>query len=320
MRLVHVCLNLEDEGRESVRTGINALPAGHAGQRRYRHLKKALQKRLYTEVVQGRAEENRTEQSRADRLQVKVISRAVDQLHVIFQCTAQTLPDQLIQPLRLIQAAGHGRDTVLATVELLKRENLLTLAVVYALEVASAADGPVHGIGPDAELLFQFLKQVIGAACLPVQLVDKGEYRDVTHRTDPEQLSGLRLNALRRVDDHYGGIGRHQRPVGVLREVLVARGIKDVDAVTVIFKLHHRRGDGNSSLLLQFHPVGYRVPGGGFSLDRTGHLNRSAVEQEFFRQGRFTGIRVRDDGKGSSSVDFFIQSGHISFNAPIAGY
>ena len=33
--------------------------------------------------------------------------------------------------------------------------------------------------------------------------------------------------------------------------------------------------------------------------------NRSAVEQEFFGQGGFTGVGVGDDRKGPAAADFF---------------
>ena len=36
-----------------------------------------------------------------------------------------------------------------------------------------------------------------------------------------------------------------------------------------------------------------------------------AVEQEFFCQGGFTGVRVRDDRKGSAPGDFFFQGCHV---------
>ena len=137
----------------------------------------------------------------------------------------------------------------------LEGKNLLILPIVYALEITPAADGPVHWIGSDAELLLQFLQQVIGASRFAVKFVDKSKNRDMPHGADPEQLSGLRFDAFGRINDHHGGIGRHQRPIGVLRKVLVPRCVKNVNAVPVIFKLHDRRCDGNSSLLFQFHPV-----------------------------------------------------------------
>ena len=73
---------------------------------------------------------------------------------------------------------------------------------------------------------------------------------------DLKQLPGLGLYAFCCVDDHDGGIGGHEGTVGVLGEVLVARCVEDVDAVAVIAELEYGGRDGNTTLLLNLHPVG----------------------------------------------------------------
>ena len=177
------------------------------------------------------------------------------------------------------------------------REHFLLLAVVYALEVHAAADRPVHRICADAELLFKLFEKVVGTACLAVHLVDERENGDVPHGADLEELARLRLDALGRVDDHDGAVRRHERAVGVLREVLVAGGIENVDAVAVVFKLEHGRRDGDAALLFQLHPVGDRMARRRLALYRAGELNRPSVEKELFRQCRFARVRVGDDRK-----------------------
>ena len=110
---------------------------------------------------------------------------------------------------------------------------------------------------------------------------------------------------LAAVNDHDGGIRRHQGAVGVLGEVLVARGIQNVDAEAAVLELHHGGGDGNASLLFDFHPVGHGGPAVLLALDHAGLGNGPAVEQEFFCQGGFTGVGVGDDGEGPAAADFF---------------
>ena len=44
--------------------------------------------------------------------------------------------------------------------------------------------------------------------------------------------------------------------------------------------------------------------------DGTGGMDGPSVEKELFGQRRFTGIRVRDNGKGTSLVYFFRICGH----------
>ena len=75
----------------------------------------------------------------------------------------------------------------------------------------------------------------------------------------------------------------------------MARGVQNIDAVALILELHNRRGDGDTTLLFNFHPVGNGVARILFALDRTGQLNGAAVQKELFRQCRFTGVRVRNN-------------------------
>ena len=122
---------------------------------------------------------------------------------------------------------------------------------------------------------------------------------------DPEELARLGLHALGGVDDHDGGVRRHEGAVGVLGEVLVSRGVQNVDAAAAVLELHDGGGDGNAPLLLNFHPVAGGGPG-PLALDLPGLGNGPAVEEEFFRQGGFARIRVGDDGEGPSSCNFFL--------------
>ena len=137
----------------------------------------------------------------------------------------------------------------------------------------------------------------------------------MTHHTDFKQLSGLCLDTLRCIDNHDGGIGCHQGTVRILREVLVSRGIQNVDAVAVVIELQNGRGNGNTTLFLDLHPVGYGMARSRFSFYRTGEIDRSSVQQEFLSQCGFTGIRVGNDGKGTPSFNFFciIRHSFISF-------
>ena len=96
--------------------------------------------------------------------------------------------------------------------------------------------------------------------------------------------------------------------VGVLGEVLVARGVQNVDAEPLILELHHRGGDGDAALLLDLHPVGGGGPGVFLALDHAGLGDGASVEQELFGEGGFTGVRVTDDSKGAPPVDLsFVQ-------------
>ncbi len=76
---------------------------------------------------------------------------------------------------------------------------------------------------------------------------------------DLKELACLAFDTFCGIQDHYGGICRHQRAVGILRKIFMAWRVQDIDAVAAVVKLHHRRSDGNSSLLFNIHPIGNGV-------------------------------------------------------------
>ena len=238
MGLVHVRLDLENKGGELVGERIDDLVAGLARQGRHGHVKKALQKRLNAEVVERRAEEHGAELAVAHLINVEFIACAVEQLNIVAQCPAQLFADETVERFGVVKAAFDSLDLVLTAVELVKGEDLALFAVINTLEVDAAADGPVHRIGADAELLLQLLHKIVGASRLTVELIYKGEDGDIAHCAYLEKLSGLRLDALCRVDDHDRAVGSHQGAVGVLGKVLMSRSVEDVYAVALILKLH----------------------------------------------------------------------------------
>ena len=120
---------------------------------------------------------------------------------------------------------------------------------------------------------------------------------------DPKQLPGLGLHTLGAVNDHDGGVRGHQGPVGVLGEILVARGVQDVDAEAAVLELQHGGRDGDAPLLLDLHPVA----GGGLgplAFDLAGLGDGPAVQQELLRQCGLAGVRMGDDGERAPAGNF----------------
>ena len=269
------------------------------------HPEKLLQEGLNAEAGESGAEEHRGQLAVAHCLQIQLLTGPVQQLQLVPELVAVGLADDLGQPgivqSDLLAVGGLGA-AVGGEVE-----NPLVGPVIDALEVLAAADGPVHRAGVDAQLVLDLLAQVEGIPGLPIHLVDEGEDGNVPHGADLEQLPGLGFHALGGVDDHDGGVGGHQGPIGVLGEVLVARGVQNVDAVALILELHHRAGDRDTSLLLDLHPVRGGGPGVALALDHAGLVDGASVEQELLGQGGLTGVRVRDNGKGAAAVDFGIK-------------
>ena len=253
--LVHVGLYLEHKGRE-----IGALRADeprrrHARQRLGRKAQKICQKGLYPEVCQRRAKEHRRQLTVVNFLFVKLVGRAVQQLDVVAQRGVQRRRQQAVQ-VCVAQVRLNLRGLPGARfAHCFKGQNLFFIAHIYALELFAAANGPVHGVGFNAQHLFNFFQQVEGAAGLAVHLVHKGEQRNAAHGAHAEQLFRLRLHALGRVNHHHRGVRRHQRAVGVLGKILVAGRVKNVDAAAVVFKLQHAGRNRDAALLFNFHPV-----------------------------------------------------------------
>ena len=179
-------------------------------------------------------------------------------------------------------------------------DDALLLAVVNALKFLAAADGPVDGVGVDAKLALDLLAQLERVARFAIHLVDEGEDGNVAQGADAEQLARLRLDALRAVDDHDRAVCRHERAVGILGEVLMARSVENVDAVAAVLELHDGGGHGNAALLFDLHPVGGRRAG-ALALDLAGLRDGPAVEQKLFGQRGLTGVGVRNDGKGPAA-------------------
>ena len=183
-------------------------------------------------------------------------------------------------------------------------------SVVDTLEILSRPDRPVDRAGGDSKLRLDVIEQIEGIPCIAVHLVDECKDGDVPHDADLEQLSCLGLDALGRIDDHDRRVCRHQCPVGILREVLMSRCIQNIDAESLVWKLKNRAGHGDSSLLLDVHPVGDCMACRRLPLHGAGKVDRPSVQQELLRQGCLSGIRMGDDCKGSSFLNFRSQVTH----------
>jgi len=159
-------------------------------------------------------------------------------------------------------------------------------------EFHPGSDRPVHGERPELEHIFKFVDQLQRVARGAIALVHEGKDRHAALVADLKKFSSLAFDALGCIDDHDDGVHGGQDPVGVLRKILVAGGIEQVDLVAVILELKGRRTDGDTPLPFQLHPVGGGRPlvfAGG---DRAGELDGAAVQQELLGHRRLPGVRV----------------------------
>ena len=196
---------------------------------------------------------------------------------------------------------------------ILKQLNGVFQTVIYTFIMAVDTDRPVNRICADVQHLFQLVHQVEGVTAVAVQLVDKGKDRQTAAVANPEQLLGLRLYALSSVNQHDSAVGSHQCTVGILGEVLVTGGIQNVYAEAVVIKLQYGRGNGNTTLLFNLHPVGYGMLIALSSLYRACQVNSSAVKQQLFGKGCFTCVRVRNNSEGTAFLNFIHQFCHYVY-------
>ena len=89
----------------------------------------------------------------------------------------------------------------------------------------------------DAEDRFQFIQQFQRRTCWPVKFVHEGENRDTPLAADLKKFARLGFDALAGVDNHHGCIHRREHAVGILREILMAGGIKKVDHAVAVVEL-----------------------------------------------------------------------------------
>ena len=117
-----------------------------------------------------------------------------------------------------------------------------------------------------------------------------------------EQLEGLGLDALGRVEHHHRGVGGGEHPVGVLGEVAVTGGVEQVHDAVAVRELQHGRGDRDAALLLERHPVRRGRAPAAAGLDRAGLAGeRAAVEQELLGERGLARVGVADDGEGAAA-------------------
>ena len=161
------------------------------------------------------------------------------------------------------------------------------------------------------QLRLQLVEYVKWVAALAVELVYKYYHRGIAHTAYLHELACLLLDALGHVDHDYHRVDRREGAVCILGKVLVAGRVEDVYLVIAVVKAHHGGGHGYTALLLDFHPVA----GGGLfdfvALHGAGHVDCSAVEEQFLGEGGLAGVGVRYDGESASPCYFVVDGSHL---------
>ncbi len=170
----------------------------------------------------------------------------------------------------------------------------------HALEARAGARRPEQRGGIERQLLADLVEQGERILGLAIHLVDEGDDGNVAQSADLEQLQGLRLDALGGVQDHHGRIGCGQGAIGVLREVLVAGRVQQVEHQPGVIEGHNAGRNGDAALALDTHPVRTSAalfPPGAHG---PGRADGPAGQQQVLGQCGLAGVRMTDDGERAS--------------------
>ncbi len=118
--------------------------------------------------------------------------------------------------------------------------------------------GPTERSYSDFEFGFEFVQYFKGVAAFAIQFIDKYYDRGASHAADFHQPACLGLNAFGDINDYYDRIDGCECAVCIFGKILVARGVENIDFVSIVFKAHDRCCDRNAALFLDVHPVGCR--------------------------------------------------------------
>ena len=271
-------------------------------QGRRREIDEGVEEGLDAEVGHRAAEEDRRQLAGEKRLSLERSRRDVEQrdllLEVRVRAFAQRFDERAIVEVGVQRGGAPG-----ATVRALELKQAAQPAIEDAGEGRPGADRPVDGRAGDAEHALDLVEQLQRLAPETIHLVDERDDGHAAHAADLEQLDGLRLDAFDAVDEHDGGVGRGERAVGVLAEVVVAGRVEQVHAPAGVLELQHARRHRDAALPFDLHPVAGRVAAAAALLDRAGQVHRAAVEQQLLGQRRLARVGVGNDGECATPID-----------------
>ena len=149
-------------------------------------------------------------------------------------------------------------------------------------------------LGGEAKDLLDLHRDGIGVRGGEIDLVDDGDDREVARDREVRVRDGLRLDALRRVDDEHRAFARLERARHLVGEVDMAGRVDEVELVLLalvgVLDRHGRGLDGDAALALEVHRV--EELGAGLALgDGLGRLQQAVCE------GRLAVVNVGDDGE-----------------------
>ena len=303
---IHVGVDLEHEARHLRLGGLHGAGRGGRRARRGGDADEAFEQFAHAEVVDRRTEEDRGQFAPQVGPAVEIVLDTFDQLPVRAQLFGEFRADVAVQLRRRevgnLGGLGVGGEFFVRR----EKREVLFVEVVDPAERGAVRNGEGQRPHADAQFLFHLVQQVERLLGGAVEFVDEDDHRRRTHTAHLHQFAGLRLDALGAVDDDDDRIDGRQRAVGVFGEVLVSRGVEDVDLGALVFEAHDGSGHGDASLALDLHEVRRGAFLDLVAFDRPGDVDGPAEEQQLLGEGGFTRVGVGDDREGAAACDFFL--------------
>ena len=296
--LVHVGLHLEDLAGEGTIHRTRPLVIVDLGRRRGGQVHHCVQQLPHTEVGQRGTEQHRGGFPRQEGFGVVVRTERLQEFDLLLGLGPGVLFDlgRLVRvenpfhrPLGTTGGPRHLRVTA------------LTAAVDQTTKVTRDTDRPVQRGGTQTDALLDLVQELQRFTAGPIPLVDERDHGHLAGPTHVEELQGLDLQPLGRVQEHDRAVHGGQHTIGVLREVGVARGVQQVEDVVVVGDTQRGRRDGDTAVLLHLHPVGGHSLAVTLAVHGPRRGDRRGVQRQRLGQRGLTGVRVGDDGEGPTT-------------------
>ncbi len=203
---------------------------------------------------------------------VELVGRALHQLQLVTQLLRQVFTHGSIK-FRVVQTFNNTHFLNGVAFTGLIQVSFIFIKVIDTFEQLTAANRPGDWRTADFQFVLDFIQQLHRIADVTVEFVHKGQDRRIAQTGNFHQLTGTIFNAFCSIDNHQAAVHRRQSTIGIFGEVFVPRGVQQVHQAVMIRKLHHRGGNGDTTLLFHFHPVRFCMLAGATAFYRTGGLN-----------------------------------------------
>jgi hypothetical protein len=155
-----------------------------------------------------------------------ILDRAAEQ-HRRQMALVETCPIERRKPafhqLQFLAQRNHAR---IGLGNLLAHMQPARPQIIGPKKIRPPSHRPGDRRGIERKGLGNLVEQPESILAVAIHLVDEGDNGNVAQPADLEQLTCARLDPLGRIDHHHRGINRRQRPIRILRKILMARRVE----------------------------------------------------------------------------------------------